>query len=60
MANVADDHGEADLLANQDQAAVRADELARKTKELDAFRDAGVLTQSELEEQKAKLRWGTP
>jgi hypothetical protein len=30
----------------------------QKLKELAVFRDAGVLTEAELEEQKAKLRWG--
>jgi hypothetical protein len=32
--------------------------MERKTVELAAFRDAGVLTEAEFEEQKAKLRWG--
>lgn len=35
-------------------------EVERKTEELLAFRDAGVLTEAELEEQKARLHWGLP
>jgi capsule polysaccharide export protein KpsE/RkpR len=34
--------------------------LEQKTNELLEFRDAGILTEAELEEQKAKLRWGIP
>ena len=34
--------------------------LTQKTSELHEFRDAGILTEGELEEQKAKLRWGIP
>jgi hypothetical protein len=40
-----------------DLAAERAEEVARKTEELEVFRDAGVLTETELEELKAKARW---
>ena len=40
------------------QEADRAEQIEQKTNELLAFRDAGVLTEAELEEQKAKLRWG--
>jgi hypothetical protein len=40
------------------QQAERAEEIEQKTSELMAFRDAGVLTEAEFEEQKAKLRWG--
>lgn len=35
-------------------------DLEQKTNELLEFRDAGILTEAELEEQKAKLRWGIP
>ena len=35
-------------------------EDAQKRSELQAFRDAGVLTDAELDEQMAKLRWGIP
>jgi hypothetical protein len=38
--------------------AERTEEIDQKTKELLEFRDAGVITEAELEEQKAKLRWG--
>jgi hypothetical protein len=34
--------------------------LEQKTSELVEFRDAGILTEAEFEEQKAKLRWGIP
>jgi hypothetical protein len=44
--------------------AVRADEsraeIERRIEELEVFRDAGVLTDAELEEQKARLRWHLP
>jgi hypothetical protein len=36
----------------------RADEVQRRTEELVEFRDAGVLSEAEFEEQKVKLRWG--
>ena len=45
-------------LQRQDAAAERAEQVERKTIELAAFRDAGVLTEAEFEEQKAKVRWG--
>jgi hypothetical protein len=35
-----------------------ADEVERRTEELLEFRNAGVLTEAEFEEQKVKLRWG--
>ena len=37
-----------------------AAERLAQVERLDEFRDAGLLTESELEEQKAKLRWGSP
>jgi hypothetical protein len=40
------------------QRARRAEEIEQKTSELIEFRNAGVLTEAELEEQKAKVRWG--
>lgn len=58
MADAGDVRSDVNYPANEDRAATRADELERRTKELAAFRDAGVLTEAELEEQKAKLRWG--
>jgi hypothetical protein len=36
----------------------RGEEIEQRTRDLAEFRDAGVLTQAEFEEQKAKLRWG--
>lgn len=42
------------------RADKRAAELERRTKELEVFRDAGVLTDAELEEQTAKVRWRLP
>jgi hypothetical protein len=38
----------------------RAAELERRTKELEVFRDAGVLTDAELQEQMARVRWRLP
>jgi hypothetical protein len=35
-----------------------ADEMKARMQELVDYRDAGVLSDDELEEQKAKLRWG--
>jgi hypothetical protein len=35
-----------------------ADEMKARVQELVDYRDAGVLSDDELEEQKAKLRWG--
>ena len=46
--------------AGTTRADRRATELERKTKELEVFRDAGVLTDAELEEQTAKVRWHLP
>ena len=42
----------------QKTATEPVDEVEQKTLELAEFRDAGVLTEAEFEEQKAKLRWG--
>jgi hypothetical protein len=49
---------EPSVLQRQVAAAERAEQIERKTGELSEFRDAGVLTEAEFEEQKAKLRWG--
>ncbi|MDQ2938994.1 MAG: SHOCT domain-containing protein [Actinomycetota bacterium] len=46
------------ILQHRAAAAERAEQIERKTGELSEFRDAGVLTEAEFEEQKAKLRWG--
>jgi hypothetical protein len=51
-------HSESSVLKHRAAAAERAEQIERKTIELAAFRDAGVLTEAEFEEQKAKLRWG--
>jgi hypothetical protein len=53
----ADDIRGAGASERQDQLAQRADELKQKADELAAFRDAGVLTEAELEEQMARFRW---
>jgi hypothetical protein len=58
MADADDVRKDASSSGSYDQAAERADELERKTKELAVFRDAGILTEAELEEQMAKFRWG--
>lgn len=49
---------EAGTPGTQVEGPTRADEVEQKTSELIEFRNAGVLTEAELEEQKAKLRWG--
>jgi Short C-terminal domain len=46
------------VLQGQGAATERGRQIERKTLELAEFRDAGVLTEAEFEEQKAKLRWG--
>jgi hypothetical protein len=51
-------HSEPSVLQRRAAAVERAEQMERKTEELAAFRDAGVLTEAEFEEQKAKLRWG--
>ncbi|MEK6277643.1 MAG: hypothetical protein AABM29_06515 [Actinomycetota bacterium] len=57
MVDAEDVRHDASSPSSQDRAAERAEELERKTKDLEVFRDAGVLTEAELEEQKAKARW---
>jgi hypothetical protein len=37
-----------------------AQDMDRRREELIVFREAGVLTQAELEEQMVRLRWGLP
>ena len=56
MADV--DHIHSDVLSAAQRRETEAAEIERKTEELLAFRDAGVLTEAELEEQKARVRWG--
>jgi hypothetical protein len=58
MVDAEDSRSNAITANSQAQAAKRAEELEQKTNELVEFREAGVLTEAELEEQKAKLRWG--
>jgi hypothetical protein len=36
------------------------EDMDRRREELIVFREAGVLTQSELAEQMVRLRWGLP
>jgi hypothetical protein len=60
MADAGDFRYDAGYSESQDGSALKAAELELKAKELAAFRDAGVLTEAELEEQMAKLRWGLP
>jgi hypothetical protein len=40
-----------------DRAAERDRELEQKAQELEVFRDAGILTDAEFDEQMAKFRW---
>ncbi len=42
------------------EVAKMPEELQRRWQELIVFRDAGVLTDPELEEQMLKLRWRLP
>ena len=51
---------EAGTPGSQAEGPTQADELEQKTSELVEFKNAGVLTEGEFEEQKAKLRWGIP
>jgi hypothetical protein len=46
--------------SSPEQGVKLAEDLERRRQELVVFRDAGILTESELEEQMAKLRWGLP
>jgi hypothetical protein len=43
-----------------DEVAKMPEDLQRRWQELIVFRDAGVLTDPELEEQMLKLRWRLP
>ena len=47
-----------DVRAAGSEAPDTQSSLEQKTSELLEFRDAGIITEAELEEQKAKLRWG--
>lgn len=58
MADADSGRNESGTLQHHDAAAERAEQIERKTEELSEFRDAGVLTEAEFEEQKAKFRWG--
>ena len=58
MADADSVRDEPSVLQRQTAATDRAEQIERKTVELAEFRDAGVLTEAEFEEQKAKLRWG--
>ena len=58
MADVNGVRDNPNVLQRQAAAADRDQRIERKTLELAEFRDAGVLTEAEFEEQKAKLRWG--
>lgn len=46
-----------DTMSASQRRAAEAAEIERKMKELLVFRNAGVLTESELEDQKARLHW---
>jgi hypothetical protein len=60
MADPAKARNGAKLSGDRKHAAKLAENLERRREELIVFRDAGVLTEAELEEQMAKLRWGLP
>lgn len=48
---------DAKSLEAQARETVWADEIKQRTLELVEFRDAGVLSEAEFEEQKINLRW---
>jgi hypothetical protein len=60
MVDAQDSRNDVGAPGAQAEAAKRAEEVEQKTSELVEFRNAGVLTEGEFEEQKAKLRWGIP
>ena len=43
----------------QTREVLRADEMKIRVQELVEYRDAGVLSDAELEDHKSKLHWGT-
>ena len=45
---------------HQAQQRKKTEDLAEKRRELAAFREAGVLTEAEFEEQLVRFRWGIP
>jgi hypothetical protein len=60
MVDARDIRDDAGTPGGQAQEAKRAQVLEQKRGELVEFRNAGVLTEAEFEEQNAKLRWGIP
>ena len=50
----------AQLSSRPANAAKLARDMDRRREELIVFREAGALTQGELEEQMVRLRWGLP
>jgi hypothetical protein len=57
MADADEVRNDARFPYSQEPAAQKAGEIERKMEELAVFRDAGVLTEAEHEEQITKLRW---
>jgi hypothetical protein len=47
-------------LSGEPPKAGDPEDMDRRREELIVFREAGVLTQAELEEQMVRLRWGLP
>jgi uncharacterized protein YhaN len=58
MADADDVRNAAQLSSRHANAAKLAQDMKRRREELIVFREAGVLTQSELEEHMVRLRWG--
>ena len=56
----ADEVRNAPKLSGEPVNAGNSEDMDRRREELIVFREAGVLTQSELEEQMVRLRWGLP
>jgi hypothetical protein len=56
----ADDARQGAALSTNGRVTERQIEIDQKAKELAEFRDAGVLTDAEVEEQMAMFRWHLP
>jgi hypothetical protein len=60
MTDVEEIRGDAYALRSRETAVTRDEVLSRKAEELAVFRDAGTLTEAELQEQMARFRWRLP
>lgn len=57
MIDQADSSENADTVHREKRVMAGDAELEEKARELQAFRDAGVLTKAELDEEMARARW---